>query len=123
MTKKKNLSEIEWQIINHIWEKKELSVKEVHTFLRVDKAYTTIQTYMERMVDKGYLQKKKKSGQNVYSSLLDKKQTQKKAVGSFLKNVFNNSFTKLAANLFDSSELSKDDLLELKKIIDEKIKE
>jgi BlaI family penicillinase repressor len=120
---KKKLSEIEWQIINVIWRDEEVTVKEVHSALNIDKAYTTIQTYMERMVNKGFLAKSKKSGQNIYTSILDREQTRQKAVGSFLKNVFNNSLSNLAANLFDSSELTIDDLKEIKEIIDKKIEE
>lgn len=122
MSKKKTLSELEWQIMNVIWDSNNISVREVNEKLGKARAYTTIQTYLERLVDKGYLIKNKTKSINFYSSLVDKEKTRKNAVGSFLKSVFNNSFSKMAANLFDSSELTKDDLRELKKMIDDKIK-
>ena len=53
------ISEIEWKIMHILWEKGILSVKEVWTkiYPNGEKAYTTIQTYMDRMVDKNLLRK------------------------------------------------------------------
>ncbi len=55
------LSQFEWLIMNHLWINDKASAREVMESMpeEAQRAYTTIQTYLERLVDKGYLAKEK----------------------------------------------------------------
>jgi BlaI family penicillinase repressor len=121
MAKKFTLTEFEWAIMSIIWENPEISVRDVRQNLpdKFQKAYTTIQTYMERLVDKGFLSKKKIGRVNFYTPEIDKETVQKKETVNFINKTFQGSPSKLAAFLFDSNNLAEDDLEKLKKMINE----
>jgi len=117
-----SLSEIEWQILKHLWEKGVLSVREVRQKLFPDgeRAYTTIQTYMDRMVEKKLLKKEKIGLVNFYQPLVDKKSMRRKATDTLITKAFDGSFGSLAAFLVDSYNLSEHDLEKIKDLIKKK---
>lgn len=119
------LLEIEWNVLKILWEKGVMSVKEVWTSLypNAEKAYTTIQTYMDRMVDKHLLEKQKIGLVNFYHARVAQTDMVKKATDTLVSRVFNGSFGTLAAFLVDSDKLNNDDLQKIKKLIEQKEKE
>ena len=122
MKKRKALSDIEWRIMQVLWKKGVVSIKEVWQGLYPDgeKAYTTVQTYMERMIEKGLLHKEKIGLVNFYRALIDERTVVKQATEKFVFNTFNGSFGSLAAFLVDSDNLSFDDLERIKQLIEKK---
>ncbi len=125
MKNKIGLSDLEWKIMQILWEKGVLSVKEIWQVLYPDgeKAYTTIQTYMDRMVDKDLLKKQKIGLVNFYHALVDKKTILKQATENLVTRAFNGSFLNLAAFLVNSPNLSKKDLQRIKELIKRKEEE
>jgi predicted transcriptional regulator len=119
MKKSKLFSEIEWEIFKSLWKKDKISVKEVwqEIYPNGEKAYTTIQTYMDRMVIKGFLQKEKIGLVNFYSPLISEKKALQQATNTFVQRAFNGSFGLLAQFLVDSSNLSIEDIDKIKKLI------
>lgn len=118
---KVKLSDIEWTILNLVWEDQKISVREVADKINENdkKAYTTIQTYMENLIKKGYLKKKKIGLVNFYSSTISKESLLKKESSRFLNIGFDGSFSNFASFLFKSKNISKNDIKELRKLIDE----
>ena len=119
------LSDLEWQIMQMLWEKGVMSVKEVWQALypNGEKAYTTIQTYMDRMVEKKLLNKQKIGLVNFYHPQVDKKTLLKQATENLVSRAFNGSFFSLAAFLVDSPNLSKQELDKIKQLIKQKEEE
>jgi len=116
------LSDLEWQIMQVLWEKGVLSVKEVWQTLYPagEKAYTTIQTYLDRMVDKNLLNKQKIGLVNFYHALVDKKMLLRQATENLVYRAFDGSFFSLAAFLVDSPDLSNEELEKIKELIKNK---
>ena len=116
------LSDLEWQIMQVLWEKGVMSVKEVWQALypNGEKAYTTIQTYLERMADKNLLSKQKIGLVNFYHALVEKKMILKHATENLVSRAFNGSFFSLAAYLVDSPNLSSEELEKIKELIKSK---
>jgi predicted transcriptional regulator len=56
---------------------------------------------------------------NIYESQVDKEDYLQRESKSFLKKMHHNSITSLIATLYDGNSISKDDLEELKKFIEE----
>jgi len=125
MKRNQILSEIEWQVLKVIWQKKQATVKEVwrEAYPNAEKAYTTIQTYMDRMVDKNVLEKEKIGMVNFYRSLVTEKQALNQATEGLVSRAFNGSFGMLAAFLVDSRHLTKSDLEKIKEMIKQKEEE
>ena len=123
---KEFLSPFEWEILNVIWDKKDkVTVKEVWEFLypEKEKAYTTVQTIMNILVDKGFLKKEKLGPVNLYSTITKREDAVGKETGIFLEKVFNGSFQKMANFMAGYGKLSSEDLEELKNIIRRKEKD
>jgi predicted transcriptional regulator len=116
------LSELEWQIIQIIWKKNEASVKDVWetAFPNQEKAYTTVQTYMDRMVEKGFLAKRKLGLVNFYTAAINQEILMKQATENFISRAFNGSIGQLAAFLINNCHLSASDLQEIKSLIEQK---
>lgn len=119
MKKPLNLSEMEWQIMQFLWEKGVKSVKDVWQTLypEKEKAYTTVQTYMDRMVEKKLLEKQKIGLVNFYFPLLDKQTLRRQATETLVSKAFNGSFLNLAAFLVNSKTLSEEELEEIRELI------
>ena len=116
------LTKLEWEIMKQVWQKKRATVREVFEIIPADKAraYTTIQTYMERLVDKNYLSKEKIGLVNFYTARVKVNDALERETGYFVRNAFDGSFSKLAAFLFNTHDFDEKDLAEIKRLIEEK---
>ncbi|HCL00030.1 MAG TPA: hypothetical protein DHW42_08015 [Candidatus Marinimicrobia bacterium] len=125
MPKVETLTKFEWEIMKQIWKSGRTTVREVHEALAPtqSRAYTTIQTYMERLVDKKYLSKKKIGLVNFYSARVKETDTLRRETSHFVKRAFDGSFSKLAAFLFDTQDFDEKDLEAIKRLIEEKERE
>ncbi len=120
MKKNTTLSKFEWEIMKILWNtKKNISAREVLEKLSKNnqRAYTTIQTYLERLVNKKFLQKEKIGLVNFYSTVVKKENALKNETKSFVDKLFQGSYSQLAAFLFDTNSLKENDLKIIKKMI------
>lgn len=118
-------SETEWQILKYLWNSKKASVREIWESLYPgkEKAYTTIQTYLERMVEKGILSKEKIGLVNFYSPMITKDDALSQATERFVDKAFNGSFISLANFLIRSHKLKEEDVNELRDILEKREEE
>ncbi len=116
-----SLSNFEWQIMNQIWEMGSSSAREVLEALTEEhrRAYTTIQTYLERLVDKKFLSKEKVGLVNFYRSLIPRDRVVRKETKRFVDQIFGGSSSQLAAYLLDEGEISQSDLDRIKKMLED----
>lgn len=122
MKTRKILSDMEWQILQVSWDKEEVTVKEVREKIvpNGERAYTTIQTYMERMVEKGLLTKRKLGMVNFFQAAIPRDQLQRTAMEKFINRAFRGNIGQLASFLVNDFELSTDELQQLKALISQK---
>ncbi|SRR6056297_1212489 len=122
MSNNKTLSEFEWQIMKILWNKKNASVRDVYDEIikEQERAYTTVQTYMERLVGKNFLQKEKVGAINQYSPVIHEEEVRNSETKSLMKKVFDGSVSKMAAFLFDVDNVSEQDLKKIKSMLKEK---
>ncbi|RMD94098.1 MAG: BlaI/MecI/CopY family transcriptional regulator [Calditrichaeota bacterium] len=117
----KKIADAEWEIMNCIWEfSNEVTVREVHSRLypKGEKAYTTVQTIMNILVDKGYLEKKKIGMVNFYKPTKTREEVAREETRSLVSKIFGGSFLSLAHFLVNSHQLSEEEMKELKALID-----
>ncbi|MDD5541013.1 MAG: BlaI/MecI/CopY family transcriptional regulator [Candidatus Marinimicrobia bacterium] len=124
MAKKENsLSTFEWQIMEILWKRGKATVRDVFDSLNgIEWAYTTVQTYMERMVTKKILGKEKIGPVNLYFPQITKDQSLITETRHFLNKSFDGSLPKLAAFLINSDDISEQELEKIKALIEEKEK-
>lgn len=118
----KKLSPAESELMDCIWKMpKRVTVREVHQqlFPNGEKAYTTVQTMLNILTDKKFLRRKKIGMVNFYSAKVSREQAMKNETRSLVASIFHGSFGALATHLIKSGELNRQELDEIKKLIDE----
>lgn len=117
------LSSLEWEIMNIIWEADPpVSVREVleRAYPHGEKAYTTVQTVMNKLVEKGFLSREKTGLVNFYRPIKDRTQTLQKEIKTFANVTFGGSLPALASFLVNTDALSEDEIKALRHLIDQK---
>ena len=120
------ISAVEWKILNAVWELGETpSVREVweHLYPQKEKAYTTVQTIMNNLVKKGYLEKKKIGLVNFYTPLKTRDDSIKSEISKLTSKAFNNSTPALATYLIRRQDLNLEDIKSMKALLVRKEKE
>ncbi|WP_136467614.1 BlaI/MecI/CopY family transcriptional regulator [Flagellimonas onchidii] len=118
-----SLSKSEEELMNIIWKQKKAFMKDLlDAFPEPKPATTTIATLLKRMIDKGYVSYKSFGRSREYYPLIKKQDYFSKQVKGLIKNFFNDSPGQFASFFTQATDLSKDELEELRKIIDSEIK-
>lgn len=123
----KRLPDAELEIMKVIWHSKTpISTSEVKKIIdeETDNEWTqqTLQTLLNRLIAKGYLEKDKRGKEYIYTPLAKEKDYVEYESEQFLKKMHGNSVVGLMKALFDSRKISEDDIKELEKILEEKKK-
>ena len=119
--KRKRLAVAESEIMEGVWQfDGSATVREVHSRLypNGEKAYTTVQTMMNILVEKGFLRKEKIGLVNFYTPAVSRLEAAETETQSLVSRLFQGSFGALANYLVDSGELSREELDALKALID-----
>jgi len=120
---KSDLSPLEWEIMDVIWsQNKKISVREVLKIKYPDgeKAYTTVQTVMNKLEKKGFLIREKIGLVNFYQPRHKRTNAIQNETQRFVKQIYNGSFISLANHLINSESLSVDEIESLNKLIKQK---
>lgn len=120
------LTPVEWEIMEAIWNLGGTpSVREVleHAFPNGIKAYSTVLTMMNILEKKGLLTRKKIGLVNFYKPTRSKDQMLKTEISHVVKNLFKGSTSMAATYLFNSENVSLQELEKIKEIISKKEKE
>jgi predicted transcriptional regulator len=104
----------EFQILRRLWEIGPASVREIHESLPREKrpAYTTVQTLVARLEQKGAINRVKKIGSAyVFRATFTKQSVQKRFVSDLL-DLFGGSAAPVMSHLIDAGKLTLADLKE-----------
>ena len=121
MAAKKRLAEAEWEVMDGVWHlDRQVTVRDVVDYLypNGEKAYTTVQTIMNILFQKGVLNRQKIGPVNVYKSALSREDAAQDETRTLVSRMFEGSFGALATYLVDSGELSHRELDELRALIE-----
>ncbi|CDX03667.1 Penicillinase repressor [bioreactor metagenome] len=120
MTDLQKIPDSELEIMMIIWGADE-GVTSDYIMDRLDKTWqkTTVLNFLSRLGDRGFLTVHKQGRFNVYEALVKKEDYLQKESKTFLQRMHHNSLTSLVASLYDGAGISKEDLQELKKFIEE----
>jgi BlaI family transcriptional regulator, penicillinase repressor len=117
------LSRTEEQLMNLLWQHENIFLKDLINLLPNPKpAQTTIATLLKRMQDKGFVGYTLFGNSRQYYTLIKKSEYFSKHVKGIIKDSFGNSSMQFASFFATASELTKKELLDLRKIVDQEIK-
>ena len=117
----RRITKNELELLKICWDKKEFTAREIfeESLKFKDRKYETIKTTMERMVQYGYLDRRKIGPVWLYTLKEPKEKFIRRLTRQFVDTVFNGNINLLHCNLFKMGKYSKEDLQYLKKIIEE----
>jgi predicted transcriptional regulator len=117
------LSKSEEELMNIVWKLKKGFMKDLlDAYPEPKPATTTVATLLKRMADKGFVAYNNFGRSREYYPLVKKKDYFSKHVNGLIKNFFNDSPGQFASFFTQETNLSKAELEELKKLIDNEIK-
>ena len=120
------LTPAEWEIMEAIWNlEKSTSVRDVleYAYPNGEKAYTTVQAFMNILVDKKLLKREKIGLVNFYTPTRSRDTIVKSEMSSLLSRVFDGSKPALASSLLSLENLTLNEINEIKKILIDKEQE
>ncbi len=115
------LSRLEFQIMESLWAKGDSSIREIQESFPAKRrpAYTTIQTTVYRMEDKGAVRRLKKVGNfHIFTASLTRDAAQRRLIDDLL-DLFGGRSQPVMAHLVESGKLSLQDVKEAEKALRE----
>lgn len=114
------ISDAEWQVMKILWKKSPLTAAEIIEKIIPETKWSrkTVHTLIRRLVQKKVLGVKKYNPY-MYFPLLEEKLCMKEETKTFLEKVYNGSLQLLMANFLKNEKLSKQEINELKELLDQ----
>ena len=117
------LSKTEEQLMQHLWTLERAFMKDLlDSYAKPKPATTTVATHLKRMTNKGFVAYKLYGKSREYYPLVRKKDYFSKHVNSMIRNFFDDSASQFASFFTTETNLTKDELEDLKTLIDSEIK-
>ena len=116
----KKIPDAELEIMLIAWEA-EGAVTSDYIMERLHKDWTkpTLLKLLTRLCEREFLRCDKEGRHNIYTVLVPREAYVQEASGTLLQKLHHNSLTSLVASLYDGQKVSKEDLEELKRFIEE----
>lgn len=116
------ISDAEWQVIKVLWEKSPLTSTEIIEKLKFETKWNpkTIHTLIGRLVKKNAIGVEKGQSFNQYYPLVSEKDCIRVEMKSFIQKAYDGSLKMLLTNFIRDEKLSKEEIEELKRILDNK---
>lgn len=115
------LTDSEWKVINLLWKNKPMTLMEITRALYATTGWTkqTVITFLNHMVEKGVVTYAQEGRTKWFSAAMDRTEAELEETTSFLDKVYGGNVGLLISNLKCSDKLTKEQLEELKRIIEE----
>lgn len=120
MSKNIKPTEKELEILQILWGKEGVSVKEVHEEMGGEEAngYTTILKLMQIMHEKGLVTRQKSGKLHLYTAVPTLEKTQQQLVDKMISTVFQGSAMQLVMSALGNKKSSKEELKEIRKYLE-----
>jgi predicted transcriptional regulator len=114
-------TEAELAILRVLWERGPCTVRQVTESLQDARGtgYTTALKLMQIMTDKGLVQRDDSQRTHIYEAVAPAEQTQRQLVSDLLERAFGGSAQKLVLQALAGRKASREDLAEIRKLLDE----
>jgi len=108
----------EMELLSLLWQNGAMTLSDVHDAMGRSVGYTTVQTRLNRLVDKGLATKMKAGrGATQYSASVDRDEVSASQLDVLVERVTNGSVVPLVAQLLDGTRLSTEDMQELRQLV------
>jgi predicted transcriptional regulator len=114
-------TDAELEVLTVLWSRGPSTVRDVHETIakRKPTQYTTVLKLMQIMAEKGLVRRDEKQRAHIYEAARPQEWTQRQLAGDLLHRAFNGSASSLMLGALSARKASKDDLAELRRLLDE----
>jgi BlaI family penicillinase repressor len=115
------LTEAEWEIMKVVWKKEPCAAGTVQETLAEDRsrAYSTVKTTMDRMVEKGFLKIEKIRNLQLFKSCISEVDARRGEFRRMLKRAFDGALTPMMQFLIEHEGLSQEEAAQLRMMVDQ----
>lgn len=119
--KKQQPTASELEVLQLLWGRGPLAVREIHEALSADRdiVYTTVLKTMQVMFERGFLTRESQGRKHIYSAAIAQEDTQNSLLDTFMNRTFGGSAKALAMRALGNYNTTKDDINELKALIEQ----
>lgn len=120
-----DLGPLESEILRLVWEAGETSVDEVHRPLASSReiAYTTVQTVMTRLAQRGLLERRRAGRAHLYRATVPREELAGSTLKEMVQRFFGGRRLSAVSFLLGAERLSEEEVAELKRLVDRLEKE
>jgi len=124
MKKTIRITEAEWEVMAVVWDRTPVAASTVVEVLEDRKRWTlaTVRTLLRRLVNKGALQQEFEGKRYIYTPLISMAECSRQESESFLDRVLGRAPSEAILHLVKRADLSKEDIQELRRILNNKEK-
>jgi BlaI family transcriptional regulator, penicillinase repressor len=119
-------TELELQILHVLWDQSPLPVRDVRQRLAAagrELAHTSVITMLNIMVRKGFLRRSRQGNALFFAPKVEREGMSRRLVRGFVDRVFGGSTAAVVHCLLDSSELTAEELGEIRQLVNRKSQE
>ena len=115
------LTDAEARVMSVLWRRHTASVADVVVALKKTHAvsYSTVQTILRILEDKGYVSHEKVARAFIYKPRVNEHQTRRRALRHMAARLFNGSVSLLVLNVLEDDQIEPEELSRLKKMIED----
>lgn len=119
--KKAHLSDAEWRIMNLLWEQAPRTMMQITNALKAETNWTkhTVISFLKRMEEKGALRHEEGEKAKLYFPSLNREEAALQETEDFLSRVFRGRMGMMLNTMVRQQALSKEELQELHKILEQ----
>jgi predicted transcriptional regulator len=120
MTERPALSKGEMEVARLLWDLGSATVREVHAAFPLNREidFTTVQTYLRRLEQKGYARAKLDGRTRVYSPRVKPRTVIRETLNDLIDRLFGGETLPLMRHLVEEGKITAGDLAELRAMID-----
>lgn len=114
-------TDAELAILRVLWERGPSTVRDVHEVMNKDaqgSGYTTVLKLMQIMTDKGLVERDESNRAHVYKARATQQKTQRQLVTDLVDRAFGGSPAQLALQALSTKKTSREELAELRRMLD-----
>lgn len=116
---RKKISESEWEIMNAIWKLKKANLSQILEILK-GKGWgnSTIQTYLKRLEQKGYLKTERIGHAYLYSATIDERECKIEESRNFINRLFDGSIGNMILQFTKEESIPEKEKKDIKEMIE-----
>jgi BlaI family penicillinase repressor len=100
-----------------LWRRGPATVRDIHEALSKDVGYTTTLKIMQLMFEKGLVTRQEEGRSHVYSASVEESSTQHTLLEKFIDSTYRGSASRMVMQALGHQDVSKEELDEIKKLI------